>query len=537
MAAMIDYWYYTGDTTYNKQTTEALLFQAGDHADYMPTNQTLTEGNDDQGFWAMSVMSAAEYKFPDPPTGEPGWLALAQAVFNTQAPRWDTEHCNGGLRWQIFAWNSGYNYKNSITQATFFTLAARLALYTDNSTYADWAVKTWDWMVSVNFIDEKYNVYDGAHVEDNCKTIVPYQFSYNPVCIGPTSLRCVKQILTRPDQGAFLLGAAAMYAYSDSLGQTDNANMWRERIDGLLDGLRVFFHRDTPDGPAIMFEVACEPVNLCDVDQQSFKAYLSRWMAATTKWAPWTYDVIKPLLANSAVAAARACTGGDNHRMCGLRWVNNSGAWDGSTGVGQQMAAMEVVLANMMDQAEAPVTNRTGGTSVGNPSAGSADIGRNRPEGAIVFQPITAADRAGGAILTIGIVSALLTAIVFMVTDETKTTSENIRMMAGGLGGKLERALEKGKGVEDPSSTESGEVTPSAATAPREQPPTFQLRPPKQAAGGLAMKRTSLTFVEDWPFQRQDAEQQQPEEPQRPKSAVSKKSATLQKRKSRLNTM
>lgn len=33
-----------------------------------------------------------------------------------------------------------------------------------------------------------------------------------------------------------------------------------------------------------MTEVACEPVDLCDVGQQSFKAYLSRWMAATTKW-------------------------------------------------------------------------------------------------------------------------------------------------------------------------------------------------------------------------------------------------------------
>lgn len=199
MGAMIDYWYYTGDTTYNKQTAEALLFQAGSHADYMPSNQTLTEGNDDQGFWAMSAMTAAEYKFPDPPAGEPGWLALAQAVFNTQAPRWDTEHCDGGLRWQIFTWNNGYNYKNSISQATFFNLAARLALYTDNSTYADWAVKTWDWVVRVNFIDEKYYVYDGAHVEDDCKKIVPYQFSYNPVCIGPAALSYMEHRLTRPE--------------------------------------------------------------------------------------------------------------------------------------------------------------------------------------------------------------------------------------------------------------------------------------------------------------------------------------------------
>lgn len=111
MGTLIDYWYYTGDSEYNDLITQALLFQVGDHDDYMPNNQTLTEGNDDQGFWGLTVMSAAEYNFPNPPADKPQWLALAQAVFNTQAARWDTEHCNGGLRWQIYQWNRGYDYK------------------------------------------------------------------------------------------------------------------------------------------------------------------------------------------------------------------------------------------------------------------------------------------------------------------------------------------------------------------------------------------------------------------------------------------
>lgn len=102
MGSLIDYWAYTGDDEYVALTKQALLFQVGDHNDYMPLNQTRTEGNDDQGFWGLSVMSAAEYNFPHPEADEPQWLALAQAVFNTQAARWDTEHCGGGLRWQIF---------------------------------------------------------------------------------------------------------------------------------------------------------------------------------------------------------------------------------------------------------------------------------------------------------------------------------------------------------------------------------------------------------------------------------------------------
>jgi mannan endo-1,6-alpha-mannosidase len=102
MGTLVDYWAYTGDDQYVDLTKQALLFQVGDHDDYMPINQTRTEGNDDQGFWALTVMSAAEFNFPHPDPDQPQWLGLAQAVFNTQAARWDTEHCNGGLRWQIF---------------------------------------------------------------------------------------------------------------------------------------------------------------------------------------------------------------------------------------------------------------------------------------------------------------------------------------------------------------------------------------------------------------------------------------------------
>ncbi|KAI0385206.1 glycoside hydrolase family 76 protein [Hypomontagnella monticulosa] len=460
MGALIDYWYYTGDSAYNDITQQGLLHQVGPYNDYMPPNQTLTEGNDDQGFWGMAVMSAAEYKFPDPPADKPGWLALAQAVFNTQAARWEQEHCNGGLRWQIFTWNNGYNYKNSISQACFFNIAARLALYTGNSTYADWAVRTWDWMVNVKFIDHNYRVYDGAHIDDNCTTITPYEFSYNV--------------------GAFLLGSAAMVAYSNNTNQAGDTDMWSERVNGLLNSTEDIFFFGNETSNRIMIEIACEPVNLCDTDQLSFKAYLSRWMAATTKWAPWTFDRIKTLLGNSATAAANQCTGGDNKRMCGLKWANNSGAWDGSTGVGQQMAAMEVVLANMIHEAEPPVTNETGGTSTGNPSAGGSDEGRIDPNGRY-YGPISTGDRAGAAICTIVVLLSCLAGLAFMMMDETKSAGDNwasvrstasattwASLLAAFMPGKKDPAVnEKGKGVvmDRSSSTETGEKIPTAYAA------------------------------------------------------------------------
>lgn len=138
-------------------------------------------------------MSAAELNFPDPPPKQPSWLSLAQAVFNEQAYRWDEEHCNGGLRWQIFLANNGFNYKNTISNGGFFQLAARLARYTNNQTYADWAEKTWDWIVDSVLIDEDFNIFDGAEIATNCKVPQKIQWTYNA--------------------GTMLYGAANMYNY------------------------------------------------------------------------------------------------------------------------------------------------------------------------------------------------------------------------------------------------------------------------------------------------------------------------------------
>lgn len=189
---LINYWYYTGDDTYNNETVQALLLQAGPDYDLMPANQTLSEGNDDQGFWAMAAMTAAEVNFPNPPAGTPGWVAIAQAVFNLMASRWDPSTCGGGLRWQIFQFNAGYDYKNSIANGCFFNIAARLARYTGNETYAEWATKIWDWEMSVGLIGPDYSVYDGTSDTTNCSEIDQVRFSYN--------------------QGVYLFGAAVMYS-------------------------------------------------------------------------------------------------------------------------------------------------------------------------------------------------------------------------------------------------------------------------------------------------------------------------------------
>ena len=123
-------------------------------------------------------MRAAELRFPKPSTSSPSWLDLAVNVFNDQVLRWDTTDCGGGLRWQIFTFNEGYNYKNSLSNGAFFQLAARLARYTGNQTYADWAAKSYDWTTSIGFIDDDYKVFDGAFVGLDCSAISRLQWTY-----------------------------------------------------------------------------------------------------------------------------------------------------------------------------------------------------------------------------------------------------------------------------------------------------------------------------------------------------------------------
>ena len=170
----------TGDTTYNSETTTATVFQAGTAGDFMPSNQTETEGNDDQVFWAFTAMDATELNYPAPPSSDPSWLAMCQAVFNEQASRWDASTCGGGLRWQIFTWNAGYTYKNSPANGGFFMLASRLARYTGNTTYVTWAEKEWDWFSnSVLFDNSTYTVFDGTSDVANCSDADHTQWSYN----------------------------------------------------------------------------------------------------------------------------------------------------------------------------------------------------------------------------------------------------------------------------------------------------------------------------------------------------------------------
>ncbi|KAK5632677.1 hypothetical protein RRF57_008391 [Xylaria bambusicola] len=378
---LLDYRNVMKDDTYDDTIFQALQFQVGDDKDYNPANWSASMGNDDQAFWAFAALLAAETGFRDPKPEQPQWLALAQAVFNEQTNidrRVEGGNCDWGLRWQVYRTNNGFDYINTVANACYFNIGARLHRYTDNSTYGELAEKTWNLMWRLGYITEDYDVYDGAHLPD-CTGINKAQFSYNAAML--------------------LQGCAFMYNVTES-------DEWKERVEGMTKGIiRVFFAQD-----GVAFEPSCEPPpGSCNSDMESYRGYMHRWMANTIQMAPFLRDTILPVLKTSAAAGVKQCTGGGNGRMCGFHWT--SGQYDGQLSASLEMNVLGALTALMMPDVAPPLTNTTGGTSKGDPDAGQTKT--ELP----TFSPITTGDKAGASILTILIITGALSAFAWMSLD------------------------------------------------------------------------------------------------------------------------
>ena len=164
------------------------------------------------------------------------------------------------------------------------------------------------------------------------------------------------------------------------------------------------------------YEVSCEPTRrnceedtevseipcelrrgTCSRDMLMFKGFISRWLPTVAQLAPRVADKIRPILRDSAQAAINQCTGGESGRQCGFYW--SSGEYvdvniDKTTGAGEQLNVLSAVTGLLMDDSKVPLTNRTGGTSQGDPNAGTG------PSSVLDFRPLTTADRAGAGIIT-----------------------------------------------------------------------------------------------------------------------------------------
>ncbi|KAJ1326148.1 mannan endo-1,6-alpha-mannosidase [Microdochium nivale] len=378
---LLDYRHYTGDTSFDKFISESMTAQVGANRDYNPRNWSASMGNDDQAFWGMSAMIATETGYTDPAPEDPQWLSLVQAIVNEQtnlerrAPE-DGTPCSWGLRWQVYPTNNGFDYINTISNACYMNMSARLGRYFANSTYLEQAERTYFFMKKLGYISPEYNVYDGAHLP-RCDDINKFQFSYN---------------------SALLLQSAA-YMYNATNGDAK----WKTEVDGLVKRTIEVFFGET----GVAFELNCEHAK-CTTDMESFKGYLHRWMASAMINAPYTRDTIMPVLRSSAAAALKQCTGGANGRMCGFRW--RSGKFD-EVSAGHQMNVLGALISTITPDSVKPLRTNKTGTSLGNFNAGSDAVDL------MAFAPITTGDKAGAGIVTAIIMAAALGAFAWMSLD------------------------------------------------------------------------------------------------------------------------
>ncbi|KAI1173565.1 glycosyl hydrolase family 76-domain-containing protein [Nemania sp. FL0916] len=319
---LMEYTVFTKDDFYKKDLMSALSKNVGPKFDFIPPEQAGWEANDDQAYWVFNALTAMEYNFDKLPGG-PSWDVVATNAWNGFVDRWNTETCNGGLKWQYTPDKNGWNYKNAVTNGAFFQTSARLARYTGNQTFVDWATKIWDWSRAVGLVSADYHVYDGTSDDKdaNCSTVNRIEWTYNIA--------------------SYLHGAAHMY------NATGDA-AWEKHVQGLVATTAAVFFKPAKTG--VMFEQNCEPTKGCTTDQTSFKASLSRWLGKTAVLVPSTRTEIMGLLGKSAAGAAQACAG-NNNSTCGVSWTGTG--FDGQSDFGVELSALETIQSLLVFEAPA----------------------------------------------------------------------------------------------------------------------------------------------------------------------------------------
>ncbi|KAJ5610722.1 mannan endo-1-6-alpha-mannosidase [Penicillium lagena] len=376
---MIQYWYFTGDTSNNAAVSQGMYWQRGSGDDFMPSNWSLSLTNSDQMLWGLAAMTAAELDYPQE-SSMPSWVSLADGVFDTQTRRWDNEVCNGGLRDGIQTFDSDYDIKTAMANGGLFQLAARLARFKNTDHYyIGWAEKVWEWSEQVSLVDTKsWRLTEGISTSDGCKSISDLQWTYN--------------------YGLYLGGAAYMY-------NVTGKQTWKKGLDGLL---QTTFDTLFPKayGGNIMSETACEAEDICNSSEDIYKGLLASDLLFVSIVAPYTAESITSRLRGSAVAAAKSCTGGNNNTLCGQRWYNST--WDGTATIEDQMSAVNILTAALASYVHVNTSSPISLNAT--QSASSIAAAATKSNGAVA---LTHGSMSTLPLIVVGIISALQGIVYF----------------------------------------------------------------------------------------------------------------------------
>jgi mannan endo-1,6-alpha-mannosidase len=156
--------------------------------------------------------------------------------------------------------------------------------------------------------------------------------------------------------------------------QPQTRTRWTSLQASLLPAITSTFasgRANTTNGT--LFEIACAPQQSCNTDQLAFRAILARALSqsrtlitslpitavasnassianitsssSSAGAASELHSQIDFILRASAKGAAAQCSGGENGTTCGNDW--SSSEWDGTSGLGQDLSALNAIVANL----------------------------------------------------------------------------------------------------------------------------------------------------------------------------------------------
>lgn len=336
-SSLIEYWHYTGKDNYNSQTLKALAAQAGKKDDFARNlkQYDMNMITADQGLWGSAALLAAERGYPQPENVDKSWIEMAENAFEGFASYWNEDkRCGGGLPQlpKVVADNmhpSIPDVRDMLTQGAFFSMAARLARYTSDKKYADWADKTWAWVEKVGLLNTKtYTIKEPLLSED---------------CAMDEDDDNAEEV----NSNAFMvLGAAFMY------NVTEGDSKWKERAQGLTDhALKQWFKE--ADGILVN---ECEEDD-CGSDWKVFKGASMSMYAQAVEVAPFLKDSLYTPIIKSGSAAMHACRDyeihGEDSFSCGFLWAKG-GQSRGAYPPYDEIAALGAVAPLLMDSSKPP---------------------------------------------------------------------------------------------------------------------------------------------------------------------------------------
>jgi len=185
-------------------------------------------------------------------------------------------------------------------------------------------------------------------------------------------------------------------------------------------------------------EVACAPRQNCNTDQLAFRSILARaifqlraltedlTMFATVnsvnttnpanlsaalegpRVPAWSFhERIDFVLRTSAQGAAAQCSGGKSGTVCGSDW--GAEEWDGSEGLGQDLSALNIFLANLPFEGKLATVNGTAGGAAGGEGESGDAGGDGGEDGAA--EEVAASEGAAGHVTVLSSVGLLLAGV------------------------------------------------------------------------------------------------------------------------------